>query len=469
MSSTPEFLGPNYLLDRPLARRLYREHAEGLPIVDVHSHLSAREIERDHVWPTITDLWLGEDHYKWRAMRLAGFREELITGPADPWDRFEAWAATVPRLVGNPLYVWTHLELKRAFGVDDALSPATARRIYDAVNEQLPEMSARRILAHFDVELVATTDDPTNALEDHQRLTGGEVRVVPTFRPDAAHALLSEPERWNQWVDALVTVGDAPAVADLASLLGALASSFRRMAALGARASDHGLTALPDRQRDPDAADRVVRRAREGQVTTPADRELVLLEVVALAARLAAADDSVLQLHLGPLRNVSPRLLREVGRDAGSDVVDDARQANGLARFLGELEREGMLPRTVLYNLNPANNTLFAAMAGAFARPGVAGLVQWGPPWWFNDHEAGIREQLAELARVNQLASFIGMLTDSRSLLSMTRHELFRRVLCDVVAAEMEAGSIPADVEAFGGLVRDVCVDNARSFFGFTS
>ena len=469
MNSTG-FMGEDFILSTPIARRLYHDFAAEAPIVDVHNHLPPDEIADDYVWPTITDAWLGGDHYKWRAMRLAGVPEHLVSGPADPWERFEAWAATVPRMIRNPLYVWTHLELKRAFGIDLPLSPATAREIWDEANRQLPDLGARAMLRHFDVQLVATTDDPGSLLEDHARLAtmnDAGLRMVPTFRPDAGHALLGEPERWNSWVDTLVAAGDATAITDLASLLDALASSYRRMAAAGCRASDHGLAALPDRPRDPDHADRVVRAAREGQAADDHDREIVLLEIVALAARLAAADDAVLQIHLGPLRNVSPRLMDADGRDAGADVMGDAGQALGLARFLGDLERADSLPRTVLYNLNPADNALLITMAGAFARPGVPGLVQWGPPWWFNDHEGGMRRHLDDLSQIGQLGGFIGMLTDSRSMLSMTRHELFRRILCDVIGRDVEAGTVPADIDALGQLVRAVSVDNAREFFGF--
>ena len=320
------------------------------------------------------------------------------------------------------------------------------------------------------MELVATTDEPGSRLEHHARLAATDdagLTMVPTFRPDGGHALLGEPERWNAWVDTLIEVGDATTIDDLASLLAALTSSYHRMVAAGGRASDHGLAALPDRSRDPDHADRVVRAARNGQAASDDDRQVVLLEIVTLAAELATDDDAVLQLHLGPLRNVSPRLLDHVGRDAGADVMGDASQALGLARFLGDLERDGCLPRTVLYNLNPADNALFVTMAGAFARPAVPGLVQWGPPWWFNDHEGGMRRHLDDLSQIGQLGGFIGMLTDSRSMLSMTRHELFRRILCDVIGLDVEAGTVPADIEMLGQLVRAVSVDNARDFFGF--
>lgn len=466
------FLHDDYLLTSATAQSLYHGVAARAPIVDVHNHLPPCDIAQDRVWETITELWLGDDHYKWKAMRLAGFNETLVTGDADPWDRFAAWAATVPRAIGNPLYVWTHLELRRVFGIDLPLNPSTAREIWEEANRQLPQWSAQRLLSHFRVRVVATTDDPGDDLGHHvhhsdhrDRNTTGSTVMIPTFRPDAAHRLLDEPVAWQAWA-AQLEAANGTHIDDLDSLLGALTSSYARFASLGGRASDHGLANLPDRARDPRRADTVVREACTGKAATDLDRELVMLEVVALAARLAHADDSVLQLHLGPLRNVSPRLLSLVGRDAGADVMGDLPQAAGLARFLGDLEAAGTLPRTVLYNLNPADNALFATMAGAFSRPGVTSLIQWGPPWWFNDHEEGMRRQLEELSQIGQLAGFTGMLTDSRSLLSMTRHELFRRILCDTLGRHVEAGRIPGDEGWLGRVVRDVCFNNAVSYFG---
>lgn len=461
------FLGEDFLLPTEAARHLFHGVAAHAPIIDVHNHLVPTDIADDRTWSNLTEVWLGDDHYKWRAMRQAGFAEELVTGDADPWDRFAAWAATVPRLIGNPLHVWTHLELRRAFGIDLVLGPATAAEIWDEANRQLATTTAQQLLGHFDVVLVATTDDPADDLAAHvrHRATSPATAMVPTFRPDAAHATLSDPATWNAWADRLGTAAGVR-IDDLASLLDALISSFRRFAELGCRASDHGLARLPDRPRDPDLADRVVRGARGGRAATDTEREVVLLEVVGLAARLAAGDDAVLQLHLGPIRNASPRLLDIVGRDAGADVMGDERQAPGLVRFLGGLEADGDLPRTVLYNLNPADNALFAALAGAFARPGIEALVQWGVPWWFNDHEAGMRHQLDELAQVGQLAGFVGMLTDSRSILSMTRHELFRRVLCAKLGDDVAAGRIPDDRDWLATVVRRISVDNAHRFFG---
>lgn len=467
----PGFLHDDFLLTTETGRALFHDAAESAPIVDVHNHLSPADIATDRTWETLADLWLADDHYKWRAMRLAGIDEHLITGDADPWDRFTAWAATVPRTIRNPLYAWTHLELRRVFGIDAPLSRDTAKEIWEEANRQLPQWTARTLLRRFNVRVVATTDDPADALAHHVSMraepeVSEHITMIPTLRPDAAHRLLTDPEAWQRWTERLRDATGL-AVTDLASLLEALRISYARMASLGGRASDHGLARLPDVERNALAADRVVRRAVAGLAATAEERDLVLLEVVALAARLAFADDSVLQLHLGPLRNVSPRLLGQVGPDAGADVMGDERQANGLARFLGGLERDRSLPRTVLYNLNPSDNALFAAMAGAFARPGVSGLVQWGPPWWFNDHEDGMRRQIDDLSQIHQLAGFIGMLTDSRSIPSMTRHELFRRVLCDAIGADVDAGRIPADLPWLRSVVRDICVGNALRFFGF--
>ena len=473
------FLHDDVLLTGEVARTLYHGTASAAPIVDVHNHLSPSDIAGDRVWETLTDLWLEDDHYKWKAMRLAGFDESLITGGADPWDRFAAWAATVPRTIRNPLYAWTHLELRRVFGIDLPLNPSTAREIWDEANRQLPQWSAQRLLAHFRVRAVATTDDPSDDLvhHTHHAATLSAVSaastsaspgsaLLPTFRPDAAHLRLIDPTTWNDWADRLGT-STGVAVTDLDSLLSALGISYARFSFLGCRASDHGLPALPDRASDAPVANEAIRKVRAGVIPNDDERACVLLEVVSLAARLAHADDSVFQLHLGPLRNASPRLLAAVGRDVGADIMNDQRHAAGLARFLGDLEAANSLPRTVLYNLNPADNALFATMSGAFSRAGVQSLVQWGPPWWFNDHEEGMRRQLDDLSQIGQLGGFIGMLTDSRSILSMTRHELFRRILCDAIGRDVEAGRIPNDTELLTTTVHDICIGNAVRYFGF--
>ena len=365
------FLDDDYLLSGDTARTLFNEVALPEPIVDLHNHLPASDIASDRVYQTLTDLWLEDDHYKWRAMRIAGFDERLITGDADPWERFSAWAATVPRLVRSPLYVWTHLELRRVFGIDLLLTPQTSREIWQEANRQLPQWSARRLLSHFGVRMIATTDDPCDDLTDHAGFDGGSqqspLTMIPTFRPDAAHRMLVEPVSWNEWAGWLGSTSDL-VVEDLDSLLAALAASWRRFAGLGARASDHGLDCLPDRPRDAALANSAVLCVRKGTVPEPREREALLLEVVALAARLATADEAVVQLHLGARRDVSPRLFARLGPDVGGDAMGDERQGTGLVRLLGALEAEAALPRTVLYNANPADNELFATLAGVFSR-----------------------------------------------------------------------------------------------------
>jgi glucuronate isomerase len=453
------FLHEDFLLSTETGRTLFHDLAEHLPIADLHNHLPATDIAGDRTFNTLTDLWLEDDHYKWRAMRLAGVEERLVTGNADPWERFEAWAGTVPGLIRNPLYLWTHLELRRVFGIDLLLGPATAREIWEEANRQLPELPARTLLERFRVRTIATTDDPADDLAAHAAHQGSPT-MIPTFRPDAAWDLLGDPDAWNAWADRL-GAGD-----DLESLLGALTGGHARFAIVGARASDHGLDALPDADRDPALADAAVRAARAGRAAGAPGRDALMLEVLALSARLAVECDGVLQLHLGPYRDLSPRLRTLVGPGTGADAVGDHRQGPGLLRFLAALERESVLPRTILYNANPADDTLFATVAGAFARPGVPALVQWGAPWWFNDHEDGMRRQLDVLSRTGRLAGFVGMVTDSRSLVSMARHELFRRILCDTIGRDVDAGLVPDDPDLLDTIVRDVCVDNAVRWFG---
>ncbi len=471
------FLDDDVLLGGLTARTLYHDVASGEPIVDFHSHLDATDVADDRAFDTLTELWLDGDHYKWRAMRAAGVPEHLVSGPADPWDRFAAWSATVPRLVRTPLHVWTHLELRRVFGIDLVIGPGTAREIWEEAARQLPRWTARRLVAHFGVEVVATTDDPADDLDAHRRIAGEAVRpqldaahapptVVPTFRPDAAHRLAGDPVSWNAWADRL---GDRHGmrVEDLASLAAALEAAHHRFTAAGCRASDHGLVRLPDVERAPAVADAAVRGLRRGVAADPTGRDALALEVVDLSARLAAASGTVLQLHLGAVRDASPRLYALRGADAGGDVMGDAVQVAGLVRLLGRLEVAGELPRCVVFNLNPADDAAFSALAGSFTGEGVPGLVRWGPPWWFNDHESGLRRHLDVISHVGHLAGFVGMCTDARSLLSMTRHELFRRVLCDVVGRDVDDGRIPDDRPACAELVRAVSGGNARAHFGF--
>jgi glucuronate isomerase len=463
-----DFLDDRFLLSTATAESLF-DSVRWLPIVDAHSHLNARELAEDRRFETITELWLDDDHYKWRAMRAVGIDERLVTGPSDPFDRFEAWATTVEQLALNPLQVWSHLELRRCFGIDVVLTRSTAREVYAEANRQLKSRTVRDLVAPFGVAVLSTTDDPADPLVSHAGLRkDADPRlplVVPTWRPDPAHRLLAEPAEWHLWTERL---GESEGIAidDLDSLLAALLSSWRRFAALGARSSDHGLSVLPATPRDPAAAAEAVRGALRGLAPDRAGHDAMLVEVIALASELALTDDAVVQLHLGAHRNASPRLAARLGSDAGADAIGGDPQGPGLFARLSALERDDSLPSTVLYNIDPADNALFVTVAGAFARDDGRPAVRWGPAWWFNDHERGMRDQLELLGAVGVLGTFVGMHTDSRSWLSMTRHELYRRVLCDVLGQGVARGTVPND-DALGALAVALCGQNALDLYGF--
>jgi len=464
-----DFLDDRFMLSTPTAESLFSS-VRSLPIIDAHSHLVARELAENRRFDTITELWLGDDHYKWRAMRAAGVDEQLVTGSSDPFDRFEAWAVTLERLALNPLQIWSHLELRRCFGIDLVLTRSTAREIYDEANRQLAGRSVRDLLAPFGVAVLSTTDDPADPLTAHADLRKDtDTRlplVVPTWRPDPAHRLLGRPTAWRQWTERLGE-SEGVVVDSLDSLLAALRSSWRRFVALGARSSDHGLAALPVGPRDPAAAAEAVRGVLGAVAPDPAGHDAVVVEVISLAGELALEDDAVVQLHLGAHRDASPRLASLLGSDAGADAVGGELQGPGLFARLAALERAGSLPSTVLYNVDAADNALFATVAGAFARDDGRPAVRWGPAWWFNDHERGLRNQLELLGAQGVLGTFVGMHTDSRSWLSMTRHELYRRVLCDVLGQGVARGTVPED-EALRRLAVALCGQNALDLYGFS-
>ena len=462
------FLDDGFLLSTPTAESLF-SLVESLPIVDAHSHLDARELLEDCRFDTITELWLDGDHYKWRAMRAVGIDEWLISGRADPFDRFEAWAGTLERLALSPLQVWSHLELRRCFGIDVVLTRATARDVFDEANVQLKSRTVRELVAPFDVKVLATTDDPGDDLAAHTALReDADPRlpaVVPTWRPDPAHRLLVEPAAWKAWADRL-GANEGVTIDSLDSLLGALVSSWRRFISLGARSSDHAFAALPAGPRDRTAAARAIGDVLRGVAADAAGQDAVAVEVLTLAAELAVVDDAVVQLHLGARRDASPRLAALLGSDAGADAVGGYPQGPGLFTRFAQLEESGHLPKTVLYNVDAADDTLFSTVAGVFARDNRQPAVRWGPAWWFNDHERGIRDQLELLAAQGMLGTFVGMHTDSRSWLSFTRHELYRRVLCDVLGGGVERGVVPDD-DALRRLAVALCGQNALDLYGF--
>jgi glucuronate isomerase len=464
------FLGEDFLLESDVANELYRRFAAPQPILDFHSHLSPQQIADDHRFATITELWLEGDHYKWRAMRAAGVPERQITGDASDWDKFSAWAATVPQTLRNPLYHWTHMEL-RALGVSGKLlSPDTAPSIFDACNAALatPACSTQGLLRKLDVRVVCTTDDPIDDLGAHRRHARNRdafTKLYPTWRPDRLLAV-RDLKAWNGWVDALGAAAGL-SIGNLAALRDALGRRHEQFHALGCRASDHGLKRLavaPVKEQDLAA---IFARARAGKALGPDEVEQFRS---AMSHELAVMDHArgwVQQFHLGALRDVSTRGFRALGAASGHDAIGDFAQGETLARFLDRLDERGKLAKTIVYNLNPADNELCATILGAFNDGSVPGKMQLGAAWWFLDQLDGMRRQLDALSSLGLLSRFVGMLTDSRSFLSFSRHDYFRRLLCNLLGDDVVKGRLPDDRELLGGLVADVCYRNARAYFGF--
>ena len=462
-----EFLGEDFLLQTETARRLYERYAAAQPIFDYHCHLPPREIAEDRRFDNLTAIWLEGDHYKWRAMRANGVPERLCTGDADPYEKFLAWAATVPRCLRNPLYHWTHLELRRYFGIEERLDETSAPAIWARANERLRsgELDAHAILRRFDVRVVCTTDDPADDLEAHAKIRAGSLptRVHPTFRPDRALEV-NQPVVFNAWVDRLARAADVD-IATLSDFLEALRRRHEAFHQAGGRLSDHGLSQCPAEPCTNRAAAVVFGKARAGRTVSAREQAAFASSMMVFFGQLDAARGWTKQLHLGAKRNVSTRGLQSIGRDAGFDSIGDLPQADTLGTFLDRLDRENALPRTILYNVNPSANYMLAAMAGTFQDGSRRGKIQFGTAWWFLDQKEGIEWQLNALSNVGLLATFVGMTTDSRSFMSYPRHEYFRRVLCNLIGGEVERGELPDDEGLLGQLVEDVCYRNAEQYF----
>ena len=456
---------PHFLLSTPVARELYQV-AEREPIYDYHCHLSPQEIADDKRWADLAEIWLGGDHYKWRAMRANGVAEEYVTGTAKPYEKFLAYAATMPRLLRNPLWHWTHLELDRVFGIQETLDESTAPRIWDQANERLKSISASTLLAQFHVRVVGTTDDPCDSLEHHDRIreAGSSTRVYPSFRPDKALAA-HQPAVFRPWVQRLEEASGV----DCGSFDGLLEAIAQRHAFFhdrGSRLSDHGLNHASAPAGTKAEAEAVYRAALEGKPVGVDALESYRAFLMLHFGELDASRGWVKQLHVGALRNVNSRQHRTLGLDTGYDSIGDWHQIEKLARYLDELESRGSLPKMVLYNLNPADNYALATLCGNFHAAGVRGKVQFGSGWWFLDQLEGMTWQINALSHLGLLANFVGMLTDSRSFLSYPRHEYFRRLVCRILGEEAERGMIPADMPLLSEMVRDICYRNAAAFFG---
>jgi glucuronate isomerase len=463
------FITEDFLLQSKAARRLYHDYAAGQPILDYHCHLSAKNIAENRQFRNLYEIWLEGDHYKWRAMRANGISERYCTGDADPYDKFLAWAQTVPSTLRNPLYHWTHLELQRYFGIDSLLNEQTARKTWESANERLAgkDLNAHGILKKFRVETLCTTDDPVDSLEHHERIASHfpAVRVLPGFRPDGA-LRTQDPVVFNAWVDKLAAVCDLD-VTRLAHLLQALGKRHGDFHHRGCRLSDHGLDfcfAEPCTDRE---AEQVFDKVRSGNSPTALESAKFASFLMLFFGRLDTEKGWTKQLHLGAYRNANTRMYKSLGPDTGFDSIGDWPQAAPLSNYLDRLNTENSLPKMILYNLNPADNYTFAAMVGNFQDGSLAGKLQYGSAWWFLDQKESIEWQLNTLSNCGLLAHFVGMTTDSRSFMSFPRHEYFRRVLCNLLGNEVEAGILPDDEELIGTMVRNICHDNAVKYFAF--
>ena len=468
--NTQTFMSQDFLLDTETARLLYHEEAASLPIIDYHCHLNPKEIALDHKFRSITELWLGGDHYKWRALRANGVDEHFITGEASDWEKFEKWAETMPYCMRNPLYHWTHLELRTAFGIQDILKPETARDIYDRCNEMLerPEFSARGLMRRYKVEAVCTTDAPADTLEHHQaiRESGFEVKVLPAWRPDKALAI-NKPKEYLDYINTLGKSADV-SIHDYATLLEALQKRHDFFAQQGCRLSDHGISRFPWKPCSDVQANNILGKALSRQQVSDEEHEQFSTALLLALARMDAQSGWTQQFHYGPMRNNNTRMFKRLGPDAGYDSIGTQDTSETMSRFLDALDSEGMLTQTILYCINPSDNEMLATMVGNFQQGPLPGKIQMGSGWWFNDQLDGMERQMNALSLQGLLSRFVGMLTDSRSFLSYPRHEYFRRCLCRMIGRDVEAGLLPmSEMPFIRQMVRDICYYNAKRYFRF--
>ncbi|MCD6174762.1 MAG: glucuronate isomerase [Planctomycetes bacterium] len=467
-----DYMNDDFLLQNKTAQRLYHEYAEKMPIYDYHCHLDAAEIAADKQFATITQAWLYGDHYKWRALRSNGVDEKYCTGDATDTEKFQKWAATVPACIRNPLYHWTHLELKKPFGIKDKLlNPETADEIYEACSEMLqtPDFSVRNIMRSWNVKLVCTTEDPLDNLEHHKAIRddGFEIAVHTAWRPDKAMAP-EDLDAQNAWIDKLAELTNLD-IASFADYCEALQKRHDYFHENGCRLSDHGLeAAVAEYSATKSEIEAIFSKIRKRQKLAPIE---ILQFKSVLMVEFALMDWQkgwVQQLHMGPMRNNNTRMFKQLGPDTGFDSIGDYLTAKPLALFLDALDKTDRLPKTILYNLNPRDNEVLATMLGNFQGSGIPGKMQWGSGWWFLDQMDGITQQMNALSNLGLLSRFIGMLTDSRSFLSYSRHEYFRRILCNLLGDDVEKGLIPNDLELLGGMVEDICFNNAKDYFAMS-
>ncbi|HTN68269.1 MAG TPA: glucuronate isomerase [Dysgonamonadaceae bacterium] len=466
-----KFITKDFLLETDAAKELYHQHAANQPIIDYHCHLNPKYIANDHQFDNLGQLWLEGDHYKWRAMRTNGIDERYCTGKdTSDWEKFEKWAETVPYTMRNPLYHWTHLELKTAFDVNELLNPKTAKHIYDVCTEKLrtSQFSARGLMKKYKVEVVCTTDDPVDSLEHHIALQkeGFEIKVLPTWRPDKAMAV-ENPAEYRKYIEKLSEVSGVE-INNFSDLIAALKNRHDFFESVGCKLSDHGVEELYAEDYLQSEIDNIFKKVYS-------DKELTKNEILKFKSAMLY-EGAIMdwekgwtqQIHYGAIRNNNTRLFKQLGPDTGFDSIGDFTVAKTMSRFLDRLDTDNKLAKTIIYNLNPRDNDLIATMIGNFQDGSVAGKMQFGSGWWFLDQKTGMEAQVNSLSNLGLLSRFVGMLTDSRSFISYPRHEYFRRILCNLIGNDIEKGLLPAsEMEFIGQMVENICYNNAREFFKF--
>lgn len=465
------FMGPDFLLENETARQLYHDSAAGEPIFDYHCHLIPQQIAENRKFADLTEIWLGGDHYKWRAMRSVGVDEQLITGNADPFDKYMAWAKTMPQLLGNPLYHWSHLELQRYFGISEPLNEYSATMIWDATKEKLQsdDLAVSSIFKKFKVAAVGTTDDPADDLSIHKSINEGsapigsiDTRVMPSFRPDKA--ILVQAPGFAEYIERLGVVADQE-IRSVKDVCEALTKRLTYFVEQGCKASDHGIPMVPYTVASESEVEAIFQKGIAKEQLTEQEIDAYQTSIMVHLGKEYARLGVVMQLHLNAIRNLNGPMFTKLGPDTGFDAVHDLPMAEKLAGFLGALASEGRLPKTVLYTLNPKDYYVMGSIMGAFQGDGIPGKIQLGSGWWFCDHKDGMEQQMKILGNLGSLPRFIGMLTDSRSFLSYPRHEYFRRILCTILGTWAEAGEIPADPVLLDTIVRDISFRNAERYF----
>lgn len=465
------FINEDFLIQNETGRRLYHTVAANQPIIDYHNHLPPADIANDKTYENLTEIWLAGDHYKWRAMRTCGVDEKFITGDATDKEKFLAWAKMVPKTLKNPLYHWTHMELADPFGIKDRLlNEESADKIWDECNEMLrePEFSARSLLTRRRVEVVATTDDPTDSLEYHQQYQkeeGAPFLMVPTFRPDKGMQV-ENATAFRDWIHKLEK-RSGKSVTNFSELLDALRARHDTFHELGCRASDHGINRPFSEPFTEKKADKIMKKSLAGKAVSEEETAVFKSSFLHNCALMNHEKEWVFQLHIGALRNNNTRMMKQLGPDTGFDSIDDVVIAKPLATLLDRLDASDSLPKTVLYNLNPRDNELFATMLGNFQVGSIPGKLQHGPPWWFLDQKDGIEKQAECLSNMGILSEFIGMTTDSRSFLSFSRHEYFRRIICNMIGDDVEKGLVPEDETLLSDLIEDICYSNPKKYFNY--